>query len=82
MDSKTQSLSLLRVRRTGTLCRKGGDFSVVPPVVELVRASKLYRANGNVVYAVQEASLALEDGSFTAVVGRSGCGAGGSIRGR
>jgi len=46
----------------------------VPPVVELVKASKLYRANGNVVYAVQEASLALEEGSFTAIVGRSGCG--------
>lgn len=44
------------------------------PVVELVNASKLYRANGNVVYAVQEANLALEPGSFTAVVGRSGCG--------
>ncbi len=47
---------------------------MVCPVVELVQASKLYRANGNVVYAVREANLALEAGSFTAIVGRSGCG--------
>ena len=44
------------------------------PVVELVEASKLYRANGNVVYAVRKANLALEAGAFTTVVGRSGCG--------
>ena len=44
------------------------------PVVELIRASKLYRADGNPVYAVQEADLALTKGSFTAIVGRSGCG--------
>ena len=47
---------------------------MVCPVVELVEASRLYRANGNVVYAVREANLALEAGSFAAIVGRSGCG--------
>jgi len=44
------------------------------PVVELVEASKLYRTNGDAVCALRQASLALEEGSFTAVVGRSGCG--------
>src|SRR3972149_2250353 len=44
------------------------------PVLELIEASKLYRTNGDVVYALRKASLALEEGSFTAVVGRSGCG--------
>ena len=44
------------------------------PVVEFIEASKLYRTNGEVVCALREASLALEEGSFTAVVGRSGCG--------
>ncbi|OFV95533.1 MAG: hypothetical protein A3F68_07785 [Acidobacteria bacterium RIFCSPLOWO2_12_FULL_54_10] len=43
-------------------------------VVELVRASKIYQANGNQVFALRDASLALEPSSFTAVVGRSGCG--------
>lgn len=46
----------------------------MPPVVELIQASKTYSANGSVVYALREADLALEPGSFTAVVGRSGCG--------
>ena len=46
----------------------------VPPVVELIQASKTYSSNGSVVYAVREADLALEPGSFTAIVGRSGCG--------
>jgi putative ABC transport system ATP-binding protein len=46
----------------------------MPAVVELDHASKLYRANGNVVYAVREACLTLEPRSFTAVMGRSGCG--------
>jgi len=44
------------------------------PVVELIRASKVYRADGNLVSAVQEADLTLTPGSFTAIVGRSGCG--------
>ncbi|MBI4481161.1 MAG: ABC transporter ATP-binding protein [Acidobacteria bacterium] len=44
------------------------------PVVELVEASKLYRTYGDAVCALRQASLALEEGSFTAVVGRSGCG--------
>ena len=48
--------------------------TIVPPVVELIQASKAYPADGSVVYAVREASLALEPGSFTAIVGRSGCG--------
>jgi ABC-type lipoprotein export system ATPase subunit len=52
----------------------GRPVRIVCPVVELVGASKLYRANGNIIYAVREANLALEAGSFTAVVGRSGCG--------
>ena len=43
-------------------------------VVELIEASKLYRTNGDVVYALREANLALAEGSFTVVVGRSGCG--------
>ena len=46
----------------------------MPPVVELIQASKTYSANGSVVYAVREADLALEPGSFTTIVGRSGCG--------
>ncbi|MBI4444027.1 MAG: ABC transporter ATP-binding protein [Acidobacteria bacterium] len=40
----------------------------------MIRASKVYSANGNAVYAVREVDLVLERGSFTAVVGRSGCG--------
>ena len=46
----------------------------MPPVVELIRASKVYRADGNAVYAVRDVDLALEPESFTAIVGRSGCG--------
>ena len=46
----------------------------MPPVVELVQASKAYPADGSEVYAVREADLALEPGTFTAIVGRSGCG--------
>ena len=46
----------------------------MPPVVELIQASRTYPADGSVVYAVREADLALEPGSFTAIVGRSGCG--------
>jgi len=46
----------------------------VPPVVELVQASKAYPADGSEVYAVREADLALQPGTFTAIVGRSGCG--------
>ena len=44
------------------------------PIVELIQASRSYRADGNVVHAVQEADLSLPEGSFTAIVGRSGCG--------
>ena len=44
------------------------------PVVELVNASKTYRAHGEVVCALREANLSLAEGSLTAVVGRSGCG--------
>lgn len=46
----------------------------MPPVVELIQASKTYTADGSIVYAVREANLALEPGSFTAIMGRSGCG--------
>ena len=46
----------------------------MPPVVELIQASKAYPADGNVVYAVREVDLGLQPGSFTAIVGRSGCG--------
>ena len=52
----------------------GDTASIGPPVVELLRASKVYQANGNVVHAVREADLVLESGSFTVVLGRSGCG--------
>ncbi len=44
------------------------------PVVELIRATKIFAANGNTVYAVREVDLALQPGSFTAITGRSGCG--------
>ena len=44
------------------------------PVVELIQVSKVYRSDGNEVYAVQEVDLTLGKGTFTAVVGRSGCG--------
>ena len=46
----------------------------MPPVVELIRATKIFAANGNMVHAVREVDLALEPGSFTAITGRSGCG--------
>src|SRR5579885_1454014 len=45
-----------------------------PPVVELVRAGKVYQANGNMVRALEDVNMALTKGSFTAIVGRSGCG--------
>jgi len=44
------------------------------PVLEVIGASKVYREDGNLVYAVREADLVLTRGSFTAIVGRSGCG--------
>jgi putative ABC transport system ATP-binding protein len=50
------------------------NFSASSPVVELVRASKAYRTDGNLLYAVRDAELVLTKGSFTAIVGRSGCG--------
>ena len=54
----------------------GGECeeTTVSPAVEIMRASKVYTANGNSVYAVREVDLVLERGSFTAIVGRSGCG--------
>ena len=45
-----------------------------PPAVEMCRASKVYTADGYLVYALREADLTLTHGSFTAIVGRSGCG--------
>ncbi|MBI3896529.1 MAG: ABC transporter ATP-binding protein [Acidobacteria bacterium] len=46
----------------------------MPPIVELIRVSKVYQANGNAVHALREIDLALEKGTFTVIVGRSGCG--------
>lgn len=45
-----------------------------PPRLELRRASKVYQTNGHTLEALHEVSLALEAGSVTALVGRSGCG--------
>ena len=50
------------------------EASIGALVVELIRASKVYRVDGNLICAVREADLVLTKGSFTAVVGRSGCG--------
>src|SRR5262249_50200260 len=44
------------------------------PVVELIRASKVYQSNGEAVWALRDANLVLPTGSFTALVGRCGCG--------
>ncbi len=44
------------------------------PRLELRRASKVYQTNGQKLEALHEVSLALEAGSVTALVGRSGCG--------
>src|SRR3990170_1690243 len=44
------------------------------PVVEMIGASKVYRADGNEIVALREVDLTIPEGSFTAVVGRSGCG--------
>jgi ABC-type lipoprotein export system ATPase subunit len=44
------------------------------PVLELIGASKVYMTNGTAVHALREATLTLPEGSFTALVGRSGCG--------
>lgn len=45
-----------------------------PPRLELRRASKIYQTNGQKLEALREVSLALEPGTVTALVGRSGCG--------
>ena len=45
-----------------------------PPRLELRRASKIYQTNGQKLEALREVSLALEPGTITALVGRSGCG--------
>ena len=44
------------------------------PRLELRRASKIYQTNGQRLEALREVSLALEAGTITALVGRSGCG--------
>jgi ABC-type lipoprotein export system ATPase subunit len=64
-----ETLSAAGTLSTGRRIR--GDMR---PVVELIRASKAYHSNGEVVWALREADLVLSEGSFTAVVGRSGCG--------
>ncbi len=45
-----------------------------PPRLELRRASKTYQNNGQKLEALREVSFALEPGTITALVGRSGCG--------
>jgi len=45
-----------------------------PPRLELRRASKTYQTNGQKLEALREVSLALDPGTITALVGRSGCG--------
>jgi len=45
-----------------------------PPRLELRRASKIYQTNGQKLEALRDVSLALEPGTITALVGRSGCG--------
>src|SRR5437016_10626775 len=45
-----------------------------PSRLELRRASKIYQTNGQRLEALHEISLALEPGTITALVGRSGCG--------
>jgi len=45
-----------------------------PPRLELRQVSKTYRNGGRPVPVLHEISLALEPGSLTALVGRSGCG--------
>ncbi|HWP86084.1 MAG TPA: ABC transporter ATP-binding protein [Terriglobia bacterium] len=44
------------------------------PVVEMIAVHKHYHANGGVIQALRDVNLVLEEGSFTALVGRSGCG--------
>jgi putative ABC transport system ATP-binding protein len=55
-------------------CSGGASGGTMRPVVELIRASKAYRTNEEVVWALRDVDLALLEGSFTVVVGRSGCG--------
>jgi len=45
-----------------------------PPRLELIRASKIYQSNGQKLEALHEISLAIQPGTITAIVGRSGCG--------
>jgi len=45
-----------------------------PPRLELRRASKTYQNNGQKLEALREVSFAVEPGTITALVGRSGCG--------
>ena len=45
-----------------------------PPRLELRRASKIYQNNGQKLEALRDVSFALEPGTITALVGRSGCG--------
>src|SRR6185503_10261056 len=45
-----------------------------PPRLELRRAFKIYQTNGQKLEALHDISLALEPGTITALVGRSGCG--------
>src|SRR4051794_1813410 len=44
------------------------------PILELHRGAKTYSSNAGPVRALDEVSIALEDGQFVSVVGASGCG--------
>jgi len=46
----------------------------MPPRLELRRVSKIYGNGGQAVQVLHEISLALEPGTVTALMGRSGCG--------
>ncbi len=43
-------------------------------MVRVEEVSKVYRGRGGVVEALRGVSLEFSEGSFTALVGRSGCG--------
>src|SRR4029079_19443469 len=45
-----------------------------PPRLELRQVSKTYSSDGQDVAALRDISLAIEAGTITALVGRSGCG--------
>ncbi|MEM8952066.1 MAG: ABC transporter ATP-binding protein [Pseudomonadota bacterium] len=48
--------------------------------VELDQVNKIYRSRGEVVHAVKDFSLTVEDGAFIALLGPSGCGKTSTLR--